>query len=109
MQEQVLVLSATIYNFADEKTGEIRKGVTVYCVHLSGAGGIDGNTIGVKPSKYSLSIDFKDTFAMQTLPAVATMDLTIDFNRMRPIPLKFTDFKVLDLDKLGREAVGSKG
>lgn len=108
MQEQVLVLSATIYNFTDDKTGETRKGVTIYCVHLSSAAGIDGNTIGVKPSKYSLPIDFKDTFAMQTLPAVATMDLVIDYNRMRPVPTKFTNFKILDLQNLGRETVGSK-
>lgn len=103
MIENVLVLSATVYDFADKSTGEIRQGVTVYVSHLDQTS--NQNTLGCKPVKYSLSLDSKKMFENQLLPAFAKMAWNFDFNRMKPVPTNFYDFEDI---RLGSELNASK-
>lgn len=91
MIEEVLVLSASPYNFADQATGEIRKGLTLFVCHINSVQ--NDVTIGCKPTKYSLPYESLAIFENQSLPAVAEMAWNFDFNRMKPVPTTFENFK----------------
>jgi len=95
MIEKVLVLAASIYDFTDRETGEIRRGTTVHVLPLDQKSSNE-NTIGIKPTKFSMSFDDKDIFKGQTLPAYAEMTWTMDFNRMKPVPVGFENFVPLE-------------
>lgn len=99
MIEKVLVLSATVYDFLDKDTGENRSGVTVFVSHFSSQE--NQSTIGAKPVKYSMPLEFKKFFEGEKLPAVAEMEWNFDFNRMKPMPISFGKYAPIEVEAYG--------
>lgn len=97
MIEKVLVLAASIYDFADRETGEVRRGTTVHICALDQKSTSE-NTIGNKPTKFTMAYEDKDIFKDKILPAFADMAWTMDFNRMKPVPVSFENFEPLQVD-----------
>lgn len=68
MAEKALILSADAWEMPDERTGEIRKGVSVWYVNDYR---VDIPTaVGFKPTKVSADVSMLDTLRAAKLPAL---------------------------------------
>lgn len=92
---KVLLLSASQWDFIDDKTNEQRKGTTVFLIHLTD--GSKENVIGIKPTKYTLDYDEFDMFKGNTLPAYAMGQFKFDFSNGKIKPYDFTSIKALEV------------
>jgi len=95
IEEHVLLLSASKWDFVDDNTGDRRKGLTVYVCHLNQT---NDNINGIKPAKYTLSSDNMHILDDKNLPALGVMVADFDFTRSKITP---TSFKDLNSVKLG--------
>lgn len=93
MEENVLILSCSSYDFTDEQTGRNIKGNTVWLVPSYSN---DDNVNGIKPVKYTVKDDVASDLQYIKLPANGVMKFAVDFTRNKVIPLAFTDIKVLE-------------
>lgn len=70
--EKALVISADRYEFTDEKTGEIRKGVTVN--YINDYREDTEMSVGLKPTKISANAEVFDAIRAGTAPALYELD-----------------------------------
>jgi len=70
--ERALVISADRYEFTDEKTGEIRKGVTVH--YINDYREDTDKAIGFKPIKAPATPEAFDAIAKGSAPALYDLD-----------------------------------
>lgn len=96
---KVLLLSASQWDFVDEKTNEQRKGTTVFVCHLTD--GSKDNVVGIKPVKYSLDYEAFDMFKGKTLPAYALGQFNFDFSNGKIKPYEFTSINALEVGAVG--------
>lgn len=92
--QEVLLLSATPYDFTDQTTNRQVTGLTVWLVPLKSS---DKYTNGIKPVKYSLPADLESLFNGITLPAFAEMEFEFDFSRNKVNPSYFDNFNEMKL------------
>lgn len=71
--ERTLVLSADPWEMADERTGVINKGFSVWFV--SDYRQDDGKALGLKPAKISCTQDIYDQIKGNKLPALAELQV----------------------------------
>lgn len=71
MSERALVLSVDRWEMPDERTGEIRKGLSVWYVNDYREDTADA--IGYKPTKVSAALELFPVFAKARLPALFGM------------------------------------
>lgn len=71
--ETVLILSADKWNFSDEKTGEIRNGVTLQYVNDYRED--SATEVGFKPIKVSANPEIFDTVRKNGAPALYKLDM----------------------------------
>lgn len=71
MSERALVLSVDAWEMPDERTGEIRKGLSVWYVNDYREDSL--NAIGYKPTKVSADLELFATFRRARLPAIFEM------------------------------------
>lgn len=84
---KVLLLSASQWDFEDEKTRERRKGTTVFVCHLDDVQ--KDNVTGIKPVKYTLEFDAYSKMKDLELPAYALGQFVFDFGKAKLIPFGF--------------------
>lgn len=72
MAERALVLSADAWEMPDEKTGEIRKGVSVWYVNSYRED--EAKSVGFKPTKLAATFDAFDQLRVGGLPGLFEMD-----------------------------------
>jgi len=72
MAERALVLSVDKWEMADERTGEIRKGLSVWYVNEYREDSDEG--FGYKPTKVSADLSLLDTFRKAKLPSMCEMN-----------------------------------
>lgn len=99
---KVLLLSASQWDFIDEKTNEQRKGTTVFVCHLTD--NPKDNVVGIKPVKYSLDYEAFDLFKGKTLPAYALGQFTFDFSNGKLKPYDFTNISALEVGAVSGSA-----
>ena len=73
MAERALILSCDTWEVSDEKTGEIRKGLSVWYVNDYRADTQD--SFGFKPTKINADISLLDHLRGAKLPALFDLDL----------------------------------
>lgn len=97
-EQKVLILSASPYDFKDDRTGKQVKGITLWVLPLNSS---DTYTNGIKPVKYSLDLEkFESVFNKEVLPAFATMQFEFDFSRSKVIPSQFNEFVSFEVGDL---------
>lgn len=72
MGEKALVLSADAWEMADEKTGELRKGVSVW--YVSNYREDDVKSAGFKPTKLAGTFEAFDALRASGLPGLFELD-----------------------------------
>lgn len=72
MSDRALVLSVDLWEMADEKTGEIRRGASVWYVNDYREDSATG--LGFKPTKVSATTETFNELKMALLPAVFDLD-----------------------------------
>lgn len=95
MDEKVLILSASKYDFTDERTGRKLEGLTVWLIPVKQVD--KENLNGIKPVKYSLPASKKHVFDDVMLPAYATMHFTFDFSSSKILPDAFSDLTEFEI------------
>lgn len=109
MAEKALVLSADSWEMADEKTGELRMGWSLWYVNSYRED--SAKSIGFKPSKVSITNELAADLRGIKLPAVAELDFGSRPGQAGKATLTITGFKVLasvDLDTLGATSPAKK-
>lgn len=99
---KVLLLSASQWDFIDEKTNEQRKGTTIFVCHLTDKS--KENLVGIKPVKYSMEYDDFNIFKNQILPAYALGQFDMDFGSGKPKPYDFTNISALEVGAVSGSA-----
>lgn len=95
---KVLLLSASQWDFEDEKTGERRRGTTVYVCHVEDL--TKNKLAGIKPVKYTLEFDAYAEMNNMGLPAYAVGQFVYDFTKGKLIPKYFDIVAPIDLGVL---------
>lgn len=95
----VLISAVQKWNFEDEKTKEMRSGVTVHMTHVLQPS-IDDSTLGSKPAKYTLSFDRWSDFQGKKFPALANVDFYMDFARSKAVPVVFKNIRAVDFSEI---------
>lgn len=72
MSDRALVLSADLWEMADERTGEIRKGASVWYINDYREDTLTG--LGYKPTKVSGTIEIFEQLRSSNLPALFDLD-----------------------------------
>lgn len=72
MAERALILSADSWEMVDEKTGELRKGLSVWFINDYREDGI--GSFGFKPTKVTADLAMIDSLRAAKLPALFDMD-----------------------------------
>lgn len=95
MNEEVLILSASKYDFTDERTNKKLTGLTVWLCPVKTS--IKENLNGIKPVKYSLPEDKMHVFDGVNLPAYGVMHFEFDFSSSKIMPGAFSDFTEFEM------------
>lgn len=72
MSDRAVVLSADVWEFTDEKTGEVRKGASVWYVNDYRDDSADG--LGFKPTKVTATPEIFDQLRGAQLPAMFDLE-----------------------------------
>lgn len=94
-----LILAVQKWSFEDEKTGQLRQGVTVHLVP-TGQPSTDENTLGIRPMKYTLTLDEFSRFTGNRYPAMAKVDFAMNFTNGKIIPVAFKNIQSIDITEL---------
>lgn len=94
-----LILAVQKWSFEDEKTKQLRQGVTVHLVPL-GQPSTDENTLGIRPMKYTLTLDEYARFVGFRYPAMAKVDFGMNFTNGKISPVDFKDIKTINIADL---------
>lgn len=95
----VLISAVQKWKFEDEKTHEMRQGVTVHMTHVLQPSTSD-DTFGSKPVKYSIPYDQFSVFAGSKYPALANVDFYMDFAKGKAVPVEFKNIRAVDFKEL---------
>lgn len=91
MVQKMLVLSASRYDFEDSASHRQVRGLSVITASTSPSSS-SADVVGSKPTKNTLPYDRFSEFSDVVLPAIADVDLEIDMNSMKAVPLRFSNF-----------------
>lgn len=89
IQQEVIILGVSRYDFADQQTGEVRKGSTVWFYDTAGVK--EENKVGLIPSKASLAYEEFENLKGLTFPVKAVANVGIDLSKGK---LKVSGFTV---------------
>lgn len=72
MSERALVLSADVWSMADERTGEIRDGISIW--YVNDYRDDSDKSFGYKPTKVSAAPDMLEKLRGAKLPSICDLD-----------------------------------
>jgi len=96
---QTLILAVQKWTFTDEKTNEIKKGVSVHIVPM-GQPSTSDDVLGTKPMKFTLGLEEFGQFTTNRYPALADVDFIMNFTNGKITPVEFKNVRSLDFKEI---------